>query len=74
MDTEQFSKIQIFLAGVFQLPTNWISLKFFFFLILLIDFRIATNLKTRSSKKCYLKSMFVDSKTSTTKIIYLKVH
>ena len=36
--------------------------------ILLIDFRTATNLKTGSSKKYSWK------KTSSTKIIHLKVH
>ena len=41
--------------------------------ILLIDFRIATNLKTGSSKKCSRKILFIDFKT-TTKIIYLKLH
>ena len=42
--------------------------------ILLIDFRIDTNLKTGFSKNYSRKILFVDTKTSTTKIINLKVH
>ena len=37
--------------------------------ILLIDFRIATNLKTGSSTKYSWKILVIDCKTSTTKII-----
>ena len=40
---------------------------------LLIDFRIATNLKTGSSRKYSRKILFIDSETSTTKVIHLKV-
>ena len=42
--------------------------------ILLIDFRIDTNLKAGFSKRYSRKILFVDTKTSTTKIINLKVH
>ena len=51
---------------------NWF-LWSYFSKILLIDFRIATNLKTGLSKKGSWKILFIDFKT-TTKIIYLKVH
>ena len=39
--------------------------------ILLIDFRIASNLKTGSSKKFSRKILFVDSKISATEMIHL---
>ena len=40
--------------------------------ILLIDFRIASNLKTGSSKKFSRIILFVDSKTSATEMIHLR--
>ena len=52
---------------------NWF-LWSYFSKILLIDFRIATNLKTGLPKKYSRKILFVGSKTSITKIIILKVH
>ena len=45
-----------------------------FLKILVIDFRIATNLKTGLSINYSQKILFKDSKASTTKIIHLKVH
>ena len=38
--------------------------------ILLMDFRIATNLKSGSSKKYSWKILFLDSRSSITKIIH----
>ena len=73
IDTEQLSKTQISLRVFFKdfverFRNTW-KIPF-----MLIDFRKATNLKTGSPKKYSWKILFVDSKTSTAKIIYLKVH
>ena len=82
IDTEQLSKMQISLQVFFKdsvdrFGTTYLKNGFLwscFSKILLIDFWIATNLKTGSSKKYSWKILFIDSKISTTKIIHLKVH
>ena len=77
IDTEKLSKVQLFFkdfADSFRITylKNWFVWNCFS-KILLIDLRIATNLKTGSSKKSSWKILFIDSKISTTKIIYLKL-
>ena len=81
INTEQRSKMQISLQVFFKDSVDrfrttyningfiWSCLS----KILLIDFRIATNIKFGSSKMYSWKILFIDFKISTTKIIYLKV-
>ena len=81
-DKEQLSKMQISLQVflkdfVDRFRTTYSKNGFLwscFSKILLIDFGIATNLRTRLSKKYSWKILPIDSKTSTTNIIHLKVH
>ena len=82
IDTEQFSKMQVFLQLFFKdfidrfgttylkngFLWNWFSKKF------LIDFRIVTNLKTYPPKSIFKRFLFVNSKPSKAKIIHLKKH
>ena len=80
IDMEQFSVF--FKNFVDRFGTTYLRNGFLwscFSKILLIVFRIATNLKTRLSKDYSWKILFVDSKTSTTKVKgtlkgHLKVH
>ena len=78
IDIEQLIYLQVSLKNfIDRFGTIYLKSRFiwrYFSKILLIDFRIATNLKTGSSKKYSQKTFFVGSKTSTTKIIHLKVH
>ena len=81
IDTEQLSKVQIssqvfFKDFVDRFGSTYFKNEFFwnsFSKILLMFFRIAINLKTGSSKKYSWKILFIDSKTSLTKTIHLKV-
>ena len=81
IDTEKLSKMEIPFQLFFKDITDrfritYLKNGFFwscFSKMLLIDFRIATNLKTGLSKKCFWKILCIHVKT-TTKIIYLKVH
>ena len=82
IDTEKLSKMQISLQVFFKefverFGITYLKNRFLwscFSKTFLIDFRIATNLKTGLSKKYSLKILFIDFKISTTKIIQLKVH
>ena len=82
IDTEQVSKMQISLQVFFKNSVDWFGTAYpkngfcwsCFSKILLIDFSIATNLKTGSSKMCSWKILFIDFKISATKINHLKVH
>ena len=82
VDTEQLSKMQIssqvfFKDFVDRFGNAYLKNGFIwscFSRILLIDFRTASSVKAASSKKYYCKILFIDSKTSATKIIYFKVH
>ena len=70
IDTEKLSKRQISLQVFFKdfadrFRINYLNKGFLwscFSKILLIDFRIATNLKTGLSKKCSWKILFIDFK------------
>ena len=81
IDTEKLSKMQTTLQVFFKdfadrFRITYLENWFFwscFLKILLIDFRIVTNLKTGLSKKCSWKILFINFKTKT-KIIHLKVH
>ena len=56
------------------LPCLPISLKRYMQWISLVDFRISTYLKTRLSQKYSWKILIIDLKSSTTIIMYFKVH
>ena len=72
IDTEQLSKMQISSQVFFRDFVDRFGSCFS--KNLLMDFRIATYLKTELSKKCSWKILFRVFLTSTTKIIHLKVH
>ena len=82
IDTEQLSKMQISLRVFFEdftdrFGTSYLKNRFLwgcFSDVLLIDFRVATNLKIGSSEECSWKILFIDPKTSTIKVIHLKIH
>ena len=82
IDTEQISTMQISLQVFFKdfvdrFGTTYLNsriLRSCFSKILVIYLRIATNLKTRLSKKYFWNILFIDSKTSAAKIVHLKVH
>ena len=82
IDTEQLSKIwissKVFFKDIFdRFGTTYLKNAFLWRHIswtLLIDFRAATYLKSGFSQKYSWKIFFRNFKTSTTKIINLKVH